>query len=425
MKNFYTAALFFVGLNLSQAQVYDTGSFIQLTDVSDNGVAVGNWMNGVHVKWTEAQGTVSIGEMTSGDFISGFTNVSSDGKYVSGTMTNPETGLDEMARFNSSTNQWEFFGGLSSGSGTTVSSAWGMSSDGTAVVGLGFVSGSEGHAIKWTETSGLVDLGSSVKERSSRANSINDDGTVIVGWQDTDYGDREGVYWLNGTQFAIKDNDGDAAGEAFGVTPDGKTIVGVTWDNPYIWNESTGYTMITHPNPQYSGSAASITDDGKTIVGFFRPWNGQATDGEGFIYTQATGRVNLNDYVASLSYDNLGISFVLPLAISPNGKYIAGIGKTADDLRGFVIKLPEGGLGTANVQNTKMSVYPNPAQDVLYFKNADKVSSLEVYNMVGQKVLSTTTISKDGLDISKLAKGAYVVKVKTGNQVESVKLLKK
>ena len=45
--------------------------------------------------------------------------------------------------------------------------------------------------------------------------------------------------------------------------------------------------------------------------------------------------------------------------------------------------------------------------------------------MVGQKVLVVTEISKDGLDVSKLAKGAYVVKVKTGNQVESVKLLKK
>lgn len=167
-----------------------------------------------------------------------------------------------------------------------------------------------------------------------------------------------------------------------------------------------------------------MTDDGKTVVGYFRPWNGQAVMGEGFIYTKATGRVELNEYVASLGYDNLGITFALPLGISPDGRYITGIGRTDDDLKGFVIKLPAS-LGTDNVQNSKVSVYPNPVHEVLYFKNADKVNSVEVYNMVGQKVLSTTAIAKDGLDVSKLSKGAYVVKVQTGTQTESVKLLKK
>ena len=425
MKIFYSAALFFVGLNLSQAQVFDTGSFAQMTDVSNNGVAVGNVMNAYHVKWTEAGGDVNIGELTSGDFISGFTNVSTDGRYISGTMTNPDTNFDEMARFDTETGVWTFLGGLGAISELTLSSSWGMSSDGTAIVGLGFINAAEGHGIKWTQATGLVDLGSTVPERSSRANSINDDGTIVVGWQDTDYGDREGIYWKNGEQFALKDGDGNPTGEAIGVTGDGKTIIGFTLDNPFIWNEVEGYTEITHPDPNFSGGAASITDDGKTVVGYFRPWNGQAVMGEGFIYTKETGRVNLNDYVASLGYDNLGITFALPLGISPNGKYITGIGRTDDDLRGFVIKLPAG-LATDNVQNAnKISVYPNPVQDILYFKNADKVSSVEVYNIVGQKVLATTAISKDGLNVSKLAKGAYVIKVKAGDKTESLKLIKK
>ena len=424
MKIFYSAALFFLTYNVAKAQVYDTGSFAFMTDVSNNGTAVGNIMNAVHVKWTEAEGTIVIGELTSGDFISGFTNVSTDGKYISGTMTNPETILDEMARYNTETSEWTFFGGLTASSETTVSSAWGMTSDGSAVVGLGWVNAGEAHGIKWTQETGMVDLGSTVPDRSSRANGISDDGTIVVGWQDNDYGDRLGVYWKNGVQVHLQDNEGNPTGEAVAVTPDGKTIIGFTEETPFIWNETDGYTKILHPDPDFAGGAASMTDDGKTVVGYFRPWNGQAVMGEGFIYTKATGRVELNEYVASLGYDNLGITFALPLGISPDGRYITGIGRTDDDLKGFVIKLPAS-LGTDNVQNSKVSVYPNPVHDVLYFKNADKVSSVEVYNMVGQKVLSTTAIAKDGLDVSKLSKGAYVVKVQTGTQTESVKLLKK
>ena len=178
MKNFYVAALFFVGINIAQAQVYDTGEYAQMTDVSNDGVAVGNVYNAYHVKWTEAEGTVNIGELTSGDFISGWTNVTSDGKFISGTMTNPASSLDEMGRFNVLTNTWSFLGGLGAISSPTLSTAWGMADNGAAVVGLGYVSVSTGHAIKWSQATGIVDLGSTVTNRSSRANSINADGSI-------------------------------------------------------------------------------------------------------------------------------------------------------------------------------------------------------------------------------------------------------
>lgn len=424
MKNFYAAVFLVGGLFCAQAQVFDTGVYAQMTDVSDNGVAVGNIANAYHMKWTEAEGSVTIGELTSGDFISGWTNVSSDGKYISGTMTNPDTGKDEMARYNVDTQVWTMLGGLGFAADLNVSSAWGMTSDGSAVVGLGYINNAEAHAIKWTQATGTIDLGSTVPNRSSRANSINDDGTVVVGWQDNDYGDREGVYWKNGTQIALTDGEGNATGEAVAVTPDGKTIVGFTFDNPYIWNATDGYTMITHPNPDYYGGAVAVTDDGKTVVGYFRPF-GPALLGEGFIYTKENGRINLNDYVASLGYDNLGFNFSLPLGISPNGKYIVGIGIKDDDAIGFVIKLP-GNLATGNSQATnKLSVYPNPVESTLFIKNADKNASVEIYNMAGQKVISSSAVSTSGLDVSKLTKGAYVVKVKTGTSTESIKIIKK
>lgn len=420
MKNFYTAVLFCAGLNVAQAQTFDTGSVVFMNDVSNNGVAVGI-VAATHIMWTEASGTNSIGVLASGE-VSGMTSISSDAKYISGTMTNPATGVDVMAHYDVAAQTWNYVGNVPS---NQPSSAWGMTSDGSTVVGLGERGNYVGHAIKWSQASGLVDLGSTVPGRSSRANGINDDGSIVVGWQDDDYGDRFGVYWKNGVQTYLKDQNGDYVGEVSSVTPDGKTMIGNNWDKPYIWTEADGYTEVVNANPMLDGSSTAISDDGKTVIGYFREWGTGAFSGRGFIWTKETGPLDLNGYIQNLGLDDLGITFSLPLGISPNGKYIVGIGQTADDLRGFVIKLP-GALGTDGVNSTpKFSVYPNPVRNVLHLSNTDKITGIELYNMAGQQILAAQKVSKIGLDVSKLEKGSYVLKIKTATETESIKVLKK
>jgi uncharacterized membrane protein len=44
--------------------------------------------------------------------------------------------------------------------------------------------------VKWDEAGGMVDLGSIVAGRSSRANAISANGSVIVGWQDEPTGTK-------------------------------------------------------------------------------------------------------------------------------------------------------------------------------------------------------------------------------------------
>lgn len=419
MKKIYSGAFAICALITANSQVFDTGQMMLMTDVSNNGVAVGHEAYTNQVLWTEAGGIEVIA--INDDQISGATNISADSKFVSGGVINTATGMEEMARYNVETKSWQFLGTLSASAG---SSAWGMSNDGSIVVGLGDTGDFIGRAIKWSQATGLVDMGTTFPGASSRANAVNADGSVIVGWQDDDF-DRFGVYWKNGVQTHIKDNNGENVGEVSSVTPDGKTMVGFNIDRPYIWNETDGYLELTDPDPMSEGVATGISDDGKTMIGFFRPWGTGALTGDGFIWTKESGRIDLNQYVSDLGYDTEGFVFALPLAISPNGNYISGIGRKNDEFKGFVIKLP-GALATDNVAAmSKTAVYPNPVQDVLYIKNADKGSSVEIFNMVGQKVMAATAVSKEGLNVSKLAKGAYVVKVKTGNQTESVKLIKK
>jgi Secretion system C-terminal sorting domain len=63
----------------------------------------------------------------------------------------------------------------------------------------------------------------------------------------------------------------------------------------------------------------------------------------------------------------------------------------------------------------KMEVYPNPAVDVLHvsLNNVNfKESTVSIYNVSGQEVMSTTMVGKNkSLDIEKLSNGVYMVKV--------------
>ncbi|QOW11319.1 T9SS type A sorting domain-containing protein [Kaistella flava (ex Peng et al. 2021)] len=424
MKKIYSTMLVLCGLGFASSQVFNTGDYATMDDVSDTGVAVGNVMNVLHVMWNEGTGLVTIGEVTGDEQISGTTSISKDAKYVSGTMVNPDTGKSEMARYNTTTGTWTYLGTINpDGDGT---SAWGMTSDGSAIVGLGFVSGWEAHAMKWTQATGIVDLGSTTPTRSSRANAISDDGTVIVGWQDDDYGDRFAVYWKDNVQSFIQKENSSFTGEGQAVTPDGNTIVGTSEEEEgaFVWNAADGYISIKHPDPMYIGGASGVSDDGKTVIGYFRPWGAPATSGEGFIWTKETGRINLNDYVASLGYDDLGMTFALPLGISPNGQYIAGLGTSGNGLSGFVIKLPTN-LATAVAQNkSKVGIYPNPVKNIVTITNADKLTNVEVYNAAGQKVKSSEVLKNNQLDLSGLSKGAYILKINNAGKTETIKFIK-
>lgn len=65
-------------------------------------------------------------------------------------------------------------------------------------------------------------------------------------------------------------------------------------------------------------------------------------------------------------------------------------------------------LGTTEVYSTaNTNIFPNPATEVISFKNADKVSKTEIYNTAGQIVITSTDKQ---VNVRKLEKGTYFVK---------------
>jgi len=85
-------------------------------------------------------------------------------------------------------------------------------------------------------------------------------------------------------------------------------------------------------------------------------------------------------------------------------------------------------VSTTESINGRIYVYPNPAADMVTVQlsnNIDIGSSLEIYNQVGQKVISTiVTQSQFQLNTSSLSKGIYYIKVNDGQSKLMTKLLK-
>lgn len=70
--------------------------------------------------------------------------------------------------------------------------------------------------------------------------------------------------------------------------------------------------------------------------------------------------------------------------------------------------------------------HPNPVKDVFNLSYTAEITSISVFNLLGQKVISlepnTTNVK---VDMSSLADGAYVVNVASGSTVKTIKVIKK
>jgi hypothetical protein len=89
-----------------------------------------------------------------------------------------------------------------------------------------------------------------------------------------------------------------------------------------------------------------------------------------------------------------------------NGNYGAGFSVQFDS---------DGVLGLGDNGVAAITVFPNPASTTLNITNAEN-ASIEVYNILGQVMVTKTTISNtEALDVSQLATGTYLVKISNGD----------
>ncbi len=91
-----------------------------------------------------------------------------------------------------------------------------------------------------------------------------------------------------------------------------------------------------------------------------------------------------------------------------------------EDLNGNPIaddsQIALGVVSTANAELAGVRVFPNPTQDVLTIDNADRVSQVELFNLLGQRVASfNNTAAQTSIDMSQLQQGVYILNLRSAN----------
>lgn len=148
---------------------------------------------------------------------------------------------------------------------------------------------------------GLVILPVSSPQEASRGNSISADGHVIAGWNDdADTGFRRGVVWSDLVPFyptATVDGTEYNVGEGSAVSGNGKWVVGNNYPST-TGSSAWRYDVETGELAEIQGIpfAFGVSDDGKTVVGasgFF-----DTPPRAAYIWTEAHGSQLLTDYMA-------------------------------------------------------------------------------------------------------------------------------
>ncbi len=96
-----------------------------------------------------------------------------------------------------------------------------------------------------------------------------------------------------------------------------------------------------------------------------------------------------------------------------------------DAIGTFQIAAYDGSLATDSFDNANFSYYPNPVKNMLNLSYTQNISSVVVFNLLGQQVMTKViNANQSQIDMSSLATGAYLVKVTADNQVKTIKVFK-
>lgn len=135
--------------------------------------------------------------------------------------------------------------------------------------------------------------------------------------------------------------------------------------------------------------------------------------------------LELANYPFYYGYDNTDkIVFTAP----STNVYYFGFYAYSDAGSGFMfldnIKIDKENLSLEDFDNSNFSYYPNPVKNVLNLSYINKISAVNVYNLLGQKINVSTYDNNTKIDMSALANGTYMIKINSENQQKTLKVIK-
>lgn len=325
-----------------------TAQFINLgmggvSKISDNGTYVcGSNYPLPAFLWSETTGRIDLGPgYTEGYGVSNGGIVV--GRFLDSTIINPGGTPTYSAGYYDGTNwiRLNGFAGYPPLDEMSYTHAYGISGDGSIIVGMQWTPNWRAEACYW-DISGIHLLGRTGGQ-SSRANdvAVNMNGFRIAGWDGDSTGpDRRAFYWDPQPHFMGGYDSTYYVGESRGMNSDGSKIVGGSVGVPFVWSETGGMEWITTAYLNQGGEAVDISDN-DIIVGYVDPG--------GFNYQAFIKKPEWSDIIFLKSYlidslDITGISdwyFPFLNSISADGLTIGGTAyPPAGGPIAFVVKLP-------------------------------------------------------------------------------------
>lgn len=284
--------------------------------------------------WSNALGAEGVGALLQDT--SAAEAISGDGEVVVGSSGKHSFQRTEAFRWTTA-DKIESLGIQSS-----MSTAYGVSRDGSVIVGQYDEYPEQAFRLSGSTLTNLGDLGGG---RAS-ARDVSGDGATVVGWSDVSVDRTEAFVWTAQAGMKGLGTLGGAASYAWGVSPDGGTVVGSSRvDNAFedghafLWNQDEGMVDLGAMDDLFS-VAWDVSAGGKVVVG--EAYSSPFGPTRAFLWDRQNGMVDLNDYVRGvlkLSID--GWQLQSAKAVSDDGMYIAGDGLSPEgEYAGWVIRVP-------------------------------------------------------------------------------------
>jgi probable HAF family extracellular repeat protein len=312
--------------------------------VNDDGTVVAG---GVHdgvdlhaIRWTSSGGMQDLG-VAPGALHSFGNGVSGDGATIVG---DEHGGANGGGPFH-----WTSAGGLQGLSFPWVTSyVSGVSGDGAIVIGYGQAADTHFYGFRWSTAGGmqLVDPFDLFGDETPSA--VSRDGSVIVG--SFYYG---GAFrWSSaGAMQNLGALPGQLYAQAFDVSDDGSVVVGSsgTWTSSTGWSYLDAFRWTAGGGMQDLGlmpgdarsEAIGVSGDGSIVVG--TRLDQALTTQRSFVWTQASGMVDLGAWVATLGVNLSGWDLGDVRAISADGTALLGLGLFNGQVAGWIVT----GLGAS------------------------------------------------------------------------------
>ncbi len=270
--------------------------------------------------------------------------------------------------------------------------------------------------------------------------AVQTDGKILIGGDFTSFNgnSKTGIARLNSdgsldTTFETGSGTNNSVSKII-IQPDGKILIGGQLtsyngnprnriarlnQNGTIDNTFTNGNTFTANNHIES---IVLQQNGKILVGgYLTKYNGINTSSVSRLNTDGSLDQTFSTGTGLDEYNVNAIMLQKDAKIVIGGNFISYNGVTRNRIARLLL---EDDLSVENINDSKISFYPNPVENVLNINIENfAVKNITIYNVNGKIVMSPRIFKN--INVSHLLKGNYILTVETDKEIKSFKFIKK